>query len=146
MIIQLFEDATKVVVEDSSCECGAQLMSVEYKQDKTKLPKGLSEMTGCVFCEPAFTSLVSTTLLHYVAGSSDLVTKHMWHFPYYGLFLSPGGDAEGGGCTHRWRSWCGSRARWVERTPQAQTQAQTAQGQDGTTCRLLCVIMATYLM
>lgn len=59
VIIQLFEEATKVTVEEAACECGAQMVSVEYKQDRTKLPKGQAEMSGCVFCEPAFSSLVS---------------------------------------------------------------------------------------
>lgn len=58
VIIHLFEDAAKVSVEDSVCECGAQNVSVEYKQEKSKLPGEATEMTGCVFCSSQFSSLV----------------------------------------------------------------------------------------
>ncbi|XP_047004194.1 DNA topoisomerase 3-beta-1 [Schistocerca americana] len=58
VIIHLFEDAHKVLVEDAVCECGAQLISVEYKPEKTRLPGEATEMTGCVFCSPHFTALV----------------------------------------------------------------------------------------
>ncbi|GLG93365.1 DNA topoisomerase 3-beta [Gryllus bimaculatus] len=58
VIIHLFDDAQKVFVEENVCECGAQLISVEYKPEKTKLPNEATEMTGCVFCYSPFTSLV----------------------------------------------------------------------------------------
>lgn len=32
VIIHLFEDAQKVTVEETVCECGAQLITVEYKR------------------------------------------------------------------------------------------------------------------
>uniref|UniRef100_A0A023F3Y2 DNA topoisomerase n=1 Tax=Triatoma infestans TaxID=30076 RepID=A0A023F3Y2_TRIIF len=58
VIIHLFEDAHKVTVEDNICDCGAQIVSVEYKSEKSKLPKGVPEMSGCVFCCQEFSSLV----------------------------------------------------------------------------------------
>ncbi|XP_067000604.2 DNA topoisomerase 3-beta-1 [Anabrus simplex] len=58
VIIHLFDDAQKVTVEEGVCECGAQLITVEYKQEKSKLPNEATEMTGCVFCSPYFTVLV----------------------------------------------------------------------------------------
>lgn len=57
-IIQLFEDAQKVTVEKGICDCGAQLVTVEYRAEKTKLPNDASEMTGCVFCSEDFAKLV----------------------------------------------------------------------------------------
>jgi DNA topoisomerase-3 len=40
------------------CDCGAQLINVEYKAEKTKLPNSSSEMKGCVFCTSEFGRLV----------------------------------------------------------------------------------------
>ncbi|XP_066597941.1 DNA topoisomerase 3-beta-1 [Prorops nasuta] len=58
VIIHFFENAHKVTVDTEVCECGAQLVAVEYKQDKSKLPNEATDMTGCVFCTPAFVPLV----------------------------------------------------------------------------------------
>ncbi|RZF48966.1 hypothetical protein LSTR_LSTR003042 [Laodelphax striatellus] len=59
VIIQLFDDAHKVAVEEAVCEaCGAQLVSVEYKAEKTRLANEATEATGCVFCSAEFSSLV----------------------------------------------------------------------------------------
>lgn len=58
MIIHLFDEAQRVSVEENVCECGAQLVKVEYKEEKSRLPKEATEMTGCVFCSPFFTPLV----------------------------------------------------------------------------------------
>lgn len=58
VIIHLFDDAHRVAVESEVCDCGAQLVIVEYKQDKSKLPNEATELTGCVFCTPAFVALV----------------------------------------------------------------------------------------
>nr|CAD7456232.1 unnamed protein product [Timema tahoe] len=58
VIIHLFEDAQKVCVEEGICDCGAQIVAVEYKQDKSKLPGGVAELSGCVFCASYFTPLV----------------------------------------------------------------------------------------
>lgn len=58
VIIHLFDEAHKVTVEESTCECGAQMVTVEYKPDKSKLSNGATEMTGCVFCTPEFLLLV----------------------------------------------------------------------------------------
>ncbi|XP_023029815.2 DNA topoisomerase 3-beta [Leptinotarsa decemlineata] len=57
-IINLFDDAQKITVLEDNCECGSQLVTVEYKQEKSKLPKGATEAKGCVFCYPDFSRLV----------------------------------------------------------------------------------------
>lgn len=58
VIIHLFEDAQKITVQDDVCDCGAQIVTVEYRSEKSKLPKEATEMTGCVFCAEAFSKLV----------------------------------------------------------------------------------------
>lgn len=58
VIIHLFEDAVKITVDEEECFCGAQLVNVEYRPEKTRLPKDGTEMKGCVFCCPEFTNLV----------------------------------------------------------------------------------------
>lgn len=58
MIIHLFDDAQKILVQDDVCDCGAQLVLVEYRAEKSKLPKEATEMTGCVFCSEGFSKLV----------------------------------------------------------------------------------------
>ncbi|KAK5643331.1 hypothetical protein RI129_007176 [Pyrocoelia pectoralis] len=50
--------AGKVCVQDDTCDCGSQLVSVEYKEDKTKLPNNLTEFTGCIFCSKELFNLV----------------------------------------------------------------------------------------
>lgn len=57
-IINMFDDAQKVTVLEENCDCGAQLVNVEYKLEKSKLPNQVAEMKGCVFCSPDFTKLV----------------------------------------------------------------------------------------
>ncbi|KAJ8922656.1 hypothetical protein NQ315_007688 [Exocentrus adspersus] len=57
-IINLFEDAQKITVLEEVCDCGSQILAVEYKQEKSKLPNGATEMKGCVFCSNDFTKLV----------------------------------------------------------------------------------------
>jgi DNA topoisomerase-3 len=57
-IISLFDDAQKLTVLADVCDCGAQLINVEYKAEKTKLPNSSSEMKGCVFCTSEFGRLV----------------------------------------------------------------------------------------
>ncbi|XP_014227771.1 DNA topoisomerase 3-beta-1 [Trichogramma pretiosum] len=77
VIIHLFEGAHKVNVEaDEVCDCGAQLVAVEYKQDKSKLPNEETEMTGCVFCTPAFTALVEK---HRAVASKPVATRGRGH-------------------------------------------------------------------
>lgn len=46
------------MVQEETCECGAQTLFVEYKQEKSKLPNGVSESKGCVFCNTDFSRLV----------------------------------------------------------------------------------------
>ncbi|XP_055539018.1 DNA topoisomerase 3-beta isoform X2 [Wyeomyia smithii] len=51
VIINCFDDAFKVNVEADSCEeCGAQLITVLYKSDKTPFKNDVTEMKGCIFC------------------------------------------------------------------------------------------------
>uniref|UniRef100_A0A1A9ZLV4 DNA topoisomerase n=1 Tax=Glossina pallidipes TaxID=7398 RepID=A0A1A9ZLV4_GLOPL len=60
VIINCFKGATKVTVEaeDKCNECGAQLVSVVYKSDKTKFKDSSEEKTGCIFCSSDFSHLV----------------------------------------------------------------------------------------
>lgn len=58
VIINIFEDASRVAVNDAACACGAQLVSVEYRAERTRLPAALTDMTACLYCEPAFSALV----------------------------------------------------------------------------------------
>lgn len=77
VIISIFKGATKITVDSKfiiflfnfviyvipknagkQCECGAQLVNVVYKSDKTKFKDGCEEKIGCVFCSQEFTHLV----------------------------------------------------------------------------------------
>lgn len=58
-IINLFDDAHKISILEENCDCGAQLVNVEYKAEKSKLPNQGTEMKGCVFCTPEFSKLVA---------------------------------------------------------------------------------------
>ncbi|KAK7576755.1 hypothetical protein V9T40_013041 [Parthenolecanium corni] len=58
IIMPVFDDAQKVVVDKKACKCGAQLIKVEYKEEKTKLPGDRVEMTECMFCHPGLSNLV----------------------------------------------------------------------------------------
>lgn len=71
IIINVFEDAQKVLVEKTECdECGSQLLSVLYKPEKSKF-KNASELTGCIFCSQSFTHLVKK---HFAVKSKSVVT------------------------------------------------------------------------
>lgn len=52
MIIHLFDDAQKVTVEEGACVCGAQRVTVEYRQVCLKEPVQYSAFVGgiCQFC------------------------------------------------------------------------------------------------
>ncbi|XP_034190961.2 DNA topoisomerase 3-beta isoform X1 [Osmia lignaria lignaria] len=76
VIIHLFENAHKVTVDTDVCDCGAQLVTVEYKQEKSKLPNEATEMTGCVFCTPAFMPLVEK---HRAVASKPVTTRGRGH-------------------------------------------------------------------
>ncbi|XP_026275086.1 DNA topoisomerase 3-beta-1 [Frankliniella occidentalis] len=58
VIIHVFEEAHKVTVEEGICECGAQHVKVEYREDRSRLPKEATEATGCIFCSSFFVPLV----------------------------------------------------------------------------------------
>ncbi|XP_063228567.1 DNA topoisomerase 3-beta-1 [Bacillus rossius redtenbacheri] len=58
VIIHLLEDAQRVAVEEGTCTCGAQTLAAEYRQEKSRLPDGATEASGCVFCSPVFAPLV----------------------------------------------------------------------------------------
>lgn len=57
-IINLFDDAQKINVMEDTCECGSQIVSVEYKQEKSKLLNGAIDAKGCIFCCQDFAKLV----------------------------------------------------------------------------------------
>ncbi|KAG7304724.1 DNA topoisomerase 3-beta-1 [Plutella xylostella] len=59
VIINIFEDASRVTVSETQCnECSAQLVTAEYRAERTRLPGAITEMTACLFCDPAFIALV----------------------------------------------------------------------------------------
>lgn len=60
VIINCFDDAIKVSVEDKICEsCESQMVTAVYKSDKTPFFDLASEKTACVFCSADFKPLVS---------------------------------------------------------------------------------------
>lgn len=65
-IINIFDDAVKVTVEEDNCECGAQLMTAVYKQEKTPFPDGITDKKGCVFCSTEFAPLVRQTKIQLI--------------------------------------------------------------------------------
>ncbi|XP_015173858.1 PREDICTED: DNA topoisomerase 3-beta-1 [Polistes dominula] len=76
VIIHLFENAHKITVDSDVCDCGAQLLNVEYKQDKSKLPDEATETSGCIFCTPAFRALVEK---HRAVASKPVATHGRGH-------------------------------------------------------------------
>lgn len=72
VVINIFEDAQKVIVEQTECdECGSQLVSVSYKSEKSKF-KNTSEMTACIFCSEHFSPLVKK---HYAVKSKSVLAS-----------------------------------------------------------------------
>ena len=58
-IINCFDDALKVAVDEEACsECGSQLLTVTYKQEKTPFADGDDKKTGCIFCSNEFLPLI----------------------------------------------------------------------------------------
>lgn len=76
VIIHFFENAHRVTVDTDVCDCGAQLITVQYKEDKSKLPNEATEMMGCVFCTPAFGPLVEK---HRAVASKPVMTRGRGH-------------------------------------------------------------------
>ncbi|XP_053691267.1 DNA topoisomerase 3-beta [Sabethes cyaneus] len=59
VIINCFDDAVKINVESDSCpECGAQLVTVIYKSEKTPFKNNITEMKGCIFCLIEFVPMI----------------------------------------------------------------------------------------
>ncbi|XP_055388808.1 DNA topoisomerase 3-beta [Condylostylus longicornis] len=58
VIINIFKGATKITVDDKRCDCGAQLVNVLYKSEKSKFKDNAEEKTGCIFCSQEFSHLV----------------------------------------------------------------------------------------
>lgn len=48
----------RVSVDDDTCECGSQLVTVVYKQEKTPFADGDDKKTGCIFCFNEFMPLI----------------------------------------------------------------------------------------
>lgn len=69
-IINVFDDAVKVSVEEETCECGAQLVTAVYKQEKTPFADGVTDKKGCIFCSAEFSSLVRTKILIHLKPSN----------------------------------------------------------------------------
>lgn len=59
LVINLLEGAYKVILKDDDCEeCGASIIHVDYGKNKSPLPDGATDCTGCVFCDAIFKPLV----------------------------------------------------------------------------------------
>lgn len=60
VIINIFKNASKVsLVDGKMCDdCNAPLLTVVYKEEKSKFKDGAEEKTGCIFCTQEFTRLV----------------------------------------------------------------------------------------
>lgn len=69
VIVRIFEDAAKISVLPESCtECESQLLKVEYKEGKTKLPGEKISAEGCIYCNSDLNSLVEKS--HAVLGKA----------------------------------------------------------------------------
>jgi len=60
VIVRIFDDAAKITVNASeACNaCESQLLKVEYKEGKTKLPGDKISAEGCIYCNPELNALV----------------------------------------------------------------------------------------
>lgn len=59
VIINIFKDASKITLNPGTlCDCGAQTVTVTYKQEKSKFKDNSEEKSGCVFCCEEFKHLV----------------------------------------------------------------------------------------
>lgn len=60
VIVRIFEDAAKIYVNttEACAECESQLLKVEYKEGKTKLPGEKIVAEGCIYCNPDLNALV----------------------------------------------------------------------------------------
>lgn len=45
-------------MEEDTCECGSQLVTVAYKQEKTPFADCDDKKTGCIFCSNEFMPLI----------------------------------------------------------------------------------------
>lgn len=72
VIIHIFEDAHKIQPTPETCSCGAQLVTVEYKPERSKLLNEATEMTDCLFCCNDFAPLVEK---HRAVASRPAVCK-----------------------------------------------------------------------
>ena len=95
VIVKIFEDAAKVsVINEQSCsECDAQLMRVDYKEGKSKLPDDKTQGEGCIYCDEKL---------------SNLVEKH--HAVFFKKRSAPRGGAAGRGGRGRGRGGRGRKA------------------------------------
>uniref|UniRef100_A0A914WQU9 DNA topoisomerase n=1 Tax=Plectus sambesii TaxID=2011161 RepID=A0A914WQU9_9BILA len=60
VVVGVFEGATRVRVSPKQCDdCGAQLMSAEYKEGKTPLPESKTSYLGCVFCDEELGDIIN---------------------------------------------------------------------------------------
>lgn len=63
VIVRIFNDAAKVSVLSQECcpKCDAQLLKVDYKEGKSRLPDERISMQGCIYCDPVLNNLVEKT-------------------------------------------------------------------------------------
>ncbi|KAF0307218.1 DNA topoisomerase 3-beta-1 [Amphibalanus amphitrite] len=59
VVVSAFDQASLVAVMPDVCEqCGAYLVRVEYRPEKSRLPNRAAQLTGCAFCTAGLTQLV----------------------------------------------------------------------------------------
>ncbi|ESO91570.1 hypothetical protein LOTGIDRAFT_217319 [Lottia gigantea] len=58
VVIHFLEHATKISVQEDTCDCGSNLIEATFTKAKSKLPDNAEEHTGCVFCDPVLKPLV----------------------------------------------------------------------------------------
>ncbi|KAA0203504.1 hypothetical protein HAZT_HAZT001792 [Hyalella azteca] len=66
VLVCLFDKASKVNVLSEVCAtCGSQNVAVEYKEGKSKFKDGSLSESGCIFCSPMLTPLVTKQRVSY---------------------------------------------------------------------------------
>lgn len=57
--MSIFHDASKITLERDCCKtCQVRLIKLKYPESKTRLPKGLTEFKGCLWCSEELSSFV----------------------------------------------------------------------------------------
>lgn len=58
VVISLFDDAHRIAVSGDICGCGSGTLDVVFNKNKTPLPDGGTELSGCPFCHELLSTLI----------------------------------------------------------------------------------------